>query len=453
MRRLSFTLILALILAGAFHTLPIAAAPTTEVQVLAQWEESHFPDGLIFHLRARSDQDDIVAARLYADPGWTEPTRLLTAESFTPGAEVEVEAVWNTTMETIPPFTPIAYHWEVELASGSTSSLPPVETEYTSDTHNWQRLEGEDVIVFWYDEPEEFGQAILDAAQDGYEHVARITGVITSQPVRVVIYRHQSDFCEFYARGTCESWIGGVSLPNLGVTAQWGYDLDWFVYDVIPHELAHVFYMGEIFKNTWVSVPTWFNEGIAVYNERHDHSQERALVQAAAARDELIPIRLLGARGGAIVNDEIPEWYAEVWSLVDYIAEVYGEDTLGELILTVADNVPFEDALTQTTGMDLVQLEMEWRAWLGYPVESVPTAIVLPTLPVTQFALPTSPHGQSVATSTPSAPPPTVTAPGTSLPTCCSPCSGLFGLALPLAGVLGWRVARRSRHTAAPPSP
>jgi len=439
--------VLALILVGMLRPLPVAAAPSSEIQVLDQSVESHFPDDLTFHLKARSDEEDIVGASLYVEPGWNAAMRLLTAEPSAPAREVELTAVWNTALETIPPFVEITYHWTVELASGATFDLASVQTEYADTTHDWQRLEGENVVVFWYDRPDAFGQAILEAAQDGYDHVARVTGVTTERAVRVVIYNTQEDFCAFYARGTCQDWIGGVSLPDLGVTAQWGFDLDWFVYNVIPHELAHVFYIGEIFKDTWVRVPTWFNEGIAVYNERHDHSRYMALVLDAAERDELVPLRYMSARTGSVVDDEVDEWYAQVWSLVAYIAETYGEEMLGELILTVADNVPFEEALIQTTGMDMIQFEMEWRAWLGYPVESVPTPIVLPTLPVTQFALPTAPRGQPVATSSPRPPATTTlapTAPPEESPSG-APCLGLLGLALPLGGLIGRGLARRRR--------
>jgi hypothetical protein len=454
-----YLLTLSIVLAGLYGVPFAAAAPSMAIEVLEQSMESHFPTDAAFSLRARSDAGDIVAASLYVEPGWTAPARLLNPEPFTPGPEVELSATWDTTLETIPPFTAISYHWQLELANGEVFSTPAVQTEYTDGTHDWQRLESDTAIVFWYDQPDEFGQAIFEAAQDGYDHVARITGATTDGAIRVVIYNTQSDFCAFYARGSCQDWIGGVSLTELGCTAQWGSSLNWFIYDVIPHEMAHVFYGGAVFRDTWVGVPTWFNEGIAVYNERHDHSRDQTLVLAAAEREELVPLRLMSARGGSVVEGEVAEWYAQAWSLVDYIADIYGEDVLGELILTMSANVPFEQALAQTTGLDMVQYETDWRAWLGYPVDFIPTPITLPPMVVTPFALPTQPRGQPAATRTPS-PVPTATPVeiamggegeeggeegGSEEPSGAAPCLSPLGLVLPLAGLAVWRVVRPRR--------
>lgn len=431
-------LILVLILAGAS---PIVAAPAETIRVLEQSTESHFPNELTFHLRVKSDGGDIVAASLYFQAGWEEATRLITPEPFTPAAEVELTAVWNTFAETVPPFIEVTYHWEVTDGAGETLVTEPLRIEYSDATHNWQRLEDEHVIVFWYGRPDDFGQALFQAAQEAYAHVARITGTTTERPIRIVIYNNQSDFCTFYAPRTCEEWIGGQTFS--GITVQWGNNLAWFIYEVVPHELAHVFY-GEIFRDTWMRIPTWFNEGIAVYNERTDHKEEMAMVQEAGERGELRSLAVM-TRGGGVAHGEVGLWYAVAYSLVAYLAQTYGEETLGELILTLADNVPFEQALIQTTGLDMTQLEIGWRAWLGYPVESIPTPIVLTTPAVTPFSLPTAPRGQPAATATPR-PPESPTASPTAAedePSATGPCLGLVGLALPLSGLAGWGLARR----------
>ncbi|MGD8998576.1 MAG: hypothetical protein PVH80_10745 [Anaerolineae bacterium] len=75
-----------------------------------------------------------------------------------------------------------------------------------------------------------------------------------------------------------------------------GSSLAWLTDHVIPHDLAHVFY-GEIFSDTWIPVPTRFNEGIAVYNERRDHSPDMALVLDAAEEGRLKTLSAM-TRGG-----------------------------------------------------------------------------------------------------------------------------------------------------------
>lgn len=423
---------LVLLAVGAAIAAPVAAAPRAGIIVLEQAAVSHFPNDLTFRLRVRSDGGNITSAVLHLQTGWQGSTRPLPLEPFTPAAEVELIGIWNTSGETIPPFIEITYYWEVSNSSGQTIRTEPTTIEYYDATHDWQRREAEHVIVYWYGRDEAFGEAIFTAAQESYDHVARITGVTTERPIRIVIYSNQQDFCAFYAPNTCQNWIGGQTFGDLGITVQWGSDLDWFAYDVVPHEMAHVFY-DDMGVSTWA--PTWFNEGIAVYNERDDHSDEMELVLAAAEAGELRSLAVM-TRGGGVAEGNVGLWYAIAYSVVAYIADEYGEDTLGELIGLLGNAVTFDEALAQSTGLDMAGLEMGWRAWLGYPIDAVPTPIVLPTMAITPIGLPTAPRGQPAATRTPAAtptPPPTPVAPG-------MPCAGLLIGVLPLAA---WAVQKR----------
>lgn len=434
-------LALVLVLAGLMDALPTAAVQGTSIQVVTQSVESHFPHDLTFSLVVRSDAGDIMKADLYLQVGWEETMWLVAPEPFTPAPEVELAAVWNTFAETVPPFVEITHYWEVRDSTGETLSTKPIRTEYTDATHDWQRLEDDHVVVFWYDQPASFGDVLFQASREAYDHVAHTTGATTDRAIRVVIYNNQADFCAFYAPRTCQDWIGGQTFS--GITVQWGSNLSWFTENVVPHELAHVFY-GEILRDTWLPVPTWFNEGIAIYNERHDHSRDMTLVLDAAEEGKLETLPVM-TRGGGVAHGEVNLWYAVAYSLVAYLAETYGEETLGELILTLADNIPFEDALVQTMGLDIAQLEMEWRAWLGYPVDSIPTPVPFPTMPEVTIVPPTVPRGQptrtptdtlaSTPTYTPKPPaPPEETPPG-------RPCLGF--LVILLGSVVGWRYARR----------
>jgi len=96
----------------------------------------------------------------------------------------------------------------------------------------------------------------------------------------------------------------------------------------------------------------------------------------------------------------------------------------------------------------MVRLEIEWREWLGYPVESVPTPITLPTMAVTPFALPTAPRGKPAATATPHPSPTPTVAPTTTpeeTPSGGGLCPGVVGLVLPVGGWAGWSLARRRK--------
>ncbi|OQY22835.1 MAG: hypothetical protein B6I35_05125 [Anaerolineaceae bacterium 4572_32.2] len=432
--RIAFSLIIVLLLVT-----PVAAAPSPAIQIISQSVESHFPDDLTFTIQARSDAGDITDAAIYYQVGWEKAERIGQTEPFTPAAEVTLTHVWNTHGETVPPFVEITYYWQITDSAGNELVTEPEHVEYTDYTHDWQSRGDEHVIVYWYDKPDDFGEALFEAAAGGYDHVTAITGATTERVARVVIYNNHADFCAFYAPNSCQDWVGGQAFP--GLTVQQGTDLGWLTHDVVPHELAHVLY-NEVFRDTWVRVPTWFNEGIAVYNEHTDHSVETALVKEAAADDELIPLRHMGTQASGLAHGDVHLWYAEAYSLVAFIADTYGEHKLGQVILTLADNHPMEETLQLTLDMDLIEFEMAWREWLGYPVDSIPTPVTLPQMTIVPIPLPTAPRGQPAATAIPEpAVLPTSTLPLDGAPptlpcSCCASSTVLLAL-------VAWALVRR----------
>jgi len=436
---------------------PAAADSPPPIQVVSQSVESHFPDDLTFTITARSDAarsdaGDIVDAALYYRVGWEKAERVGLPEPFAPSPEVTLTHVWRTGGETVPPFIEISYYWRIVDRAGNDFTTELTWDEYADETHDWQSLSNDQVVVYWYERPAAFGQELFEAAVESYEHVAAITGVVTERPARVVIYNNHDDFCAFFAPRSCQDWIGGQA--HAGLTVQWGMNRYWLTHDVIPHELAHVFY-NQIFRNTWVRVPTWFNEGLAVYNERTGHRYEKALVEMAAAEGNLIPLRKMGTQASGLAHDSIGLWYAQAYSLVAFIAEVYGEDVLGDVVLTLADNHPMEEALQRTLDMDLIAFEMAWLEWLGYPVDSIPTPIRVPPMTVVPLVLPTAPRGQPAATVTPApsptstlTPAPVIASPTPSPPIStppartsppCSCCCSSAGLLILLVVWLMWR--------------
>jgi len=428
-----------LIITLLFLTL-VAAAPSPVIQIVSQSVESHFPDDLTFTIQVRSDAGNITDAAIYYQVGWEKGERIGQIEPFAPAAETTLTHVWDTHGETVPPFVEITYYWQITDSAGNELVTEPERVEYADYTHDWQSRGNEQVIVYWYDKPDDFGAALFEAAAGGYDHVTAITGVTAERVARVVIYNNHTDFCAFYAPNSCQDWVGGQAFP--GITVQQGTDLDWLTHDVVPHELAHVLY-NEVFSDTWVRVPTWFNEGIAVYNERHDHVADMNLVIEAAADDDLIPLRHMGTQASGLSHGDVHLWYSEAYSLVAFIADAYGEDKLGEVILTLADNHPMEETLQLTLNMDMIEFEMGWREWLGYPVDSISTPVMLSPAPIVTFPLPTAPRGQPAATITPEPPVPTqvspTPAPGDApsfFPCCASPIVVLLAL-------LGWALARR----------
>ena len=129
------------------------------------------------------------------------------------------------------------------------------------------------------------------------------------------------------------------------------------------HELAHLL-VHEATFNCFGDLPTWLNEGLAVYAEGSLPDYQQRALDEAIASDALISLRSLNssfpaADTGATLS------YALSYSLVDYLIEVHGWPKMQELLAVFAQGSTDAKAIGQVYGWDYDGLESAWRQSLG----------------------------------------------------------------------------------------
>lgn len=372
----------------------------TAIQVIDQSYESKFREALIFRIHARSTAGKIVYARVFWRVRSFESITSHRLENFQASNEVELEYRYSTRFETTPPWQVIFYRWELTDEAGNVLRTPEQKAEYADDTRAWQQKSDGRVAVYWYDRDEEFGEKLLDVARESFDHVAEHTGFTPDDELRVVVYNSQEDFCTFYGPMGCVDWIGGQAFGSL--TVGWldeERDADeapgcnaacrerrkatriaWFFEELVPHELAHAFlnyWMGQRVQ----ALPIWFNEGQAMNNELTGYDDKLIEARDLAARGELERLAFMEARTTITRNDvhAVGDWYIQAFSLVAFLYERWGDESLGEIILMVDKGKTFEVAMQTVTGMSLDEYELAWREWLGV-MEIPPTFMPTPTL-------------------------------------------------------------------------
>jgi hypothetical protein len=144
--------------------------------------------------------------------------------------------------------------------------------------------------------------------------------------------------------------------------------MDWGK-DAIIHELTHVL-VGHLTFSCLGDVPTWLNEGLAVYSEGQlDQGSQNQLGQAI--RDNtLLSVRSLSG-GFSEVSDKALLSYSQSYSLVKFLIETYGQDRMTALLISLRDGTTIDEALQQTYGFDVEGLEDAWRA----AIEAEPRAV------------------------------------------------------------------------------
>jgi hypothetical protein len=160
----------------------------------------------------------------------------------------------------------------------------------------------------------------------------------------------------------------------------------------MPHELTHLIFHQLIKdgESSGVYAPTWFDEGLAVYNQQyHEPDMQNRLNQALATHGLL---RLLDISDGFPSDaDQAYLAYAQSWNLVSYMFKTFGQAKMDTLIKDM-DNPQYDfgQDLTLALGVDEPHLENQWRLFLGQPgtltsdqVTPTPQPTPAPTVQVT----------------------------------------------------------------------
>lgn len=369
-----------------------ADAPAEAIEVFDQTTESRFRQSFVFRAGARSTAGDIVRARIIWTTRGGGTAQIAYPVTITrPAPETSLAYTWNTRGQTTPPWQIIYYRWEVADSAGNVFRTPLTKAEIADNTRSWQQLSDGQVTVYWYDRDAAFGQTLFSVARQGFDHVQRATGHTPDDELRIVMYNDQTAFCSFFAPGACQPWIAGVTFGS--ITVQWLIDGDerFVMRQVVPHELAHAF-LADWMGGRISALPRWFNEGQAVNNELDPPIQEIERARALArtleiARLPLLDQSFLGERNN---TRRVQDWYAQSASLVAFMYERWGLESLGAIVDHVRQGQRFEQALEAHTGLTLEGFELAWRTWLG--VTSPPPTLFptfAPVFPPTPTFIPT----------------------------------------------------------------
>lgn len=128
---------------------------------------------------------------------------------------------------------------------------------------------------------------------------------------------------------------------------------------VVKHELSHV-YLWYICNLNHVTVPKWFDEGLAMYIEKKWGLDDYYQVAMGALRARPIPIRNLMY---AFPQDEyeVKIAYVESFSLVSYMVEVYGQKFLSDLLSKLSQGQDFFETVNALTGSTMDQIAENWQ--------------------------------------------------------------------------------------------
>lgn len=369
------TTIAVLISAALIAPLTGPAADLTTTDDRAQLE---FPDRLTFQADFKSDHPIEKVVLEYGVDQWTCGTVIAKAfPEITPGKDVSAAWTWEMKQSgSQPPGSRIWWRWRLTDQQGQETVTNRKETVWLDDQHDWQTASGGNIQLHWYDGKAAFGDELHQSAVKSLADLATVTGLRTARPIDLYIYRNTDDMRDavLYEPG----WTGGLAYADhniviIGISPD---QMDWGK-RTQAHELTHVL-VGQLTFSCLSDIPTWLQEGLAVYGEGGPDEPSRQLFDQALKDNMLLPVRSLS---GGFSEDpaKADVSYTQSYSLVKFLIDKYQQAKMIDLLDTLRNGTTVEEALQKVYGFDIEGFEDEWRAAIGAQARSGDRAKPTPT--------------------------------------------------------------------------
>ena len=390
----------------AIGNLVFAGGQGVGLEVVSAEVQIDFPDQIVFSLQAKSDVEVEVVELEYglARKACAADVNRVVPEDFEADVMVDVSWTWNMRRTgSLPPGARLWWRWHLVDSNGREVRTETRWLTWLDDVHPWRTLTVDGLALHWYDNSEVFAQTLMDAAVDSRTRLEADIGVRPEDEIHIYIYANTEDMREaiLFEAG----WTGGLAFPSYGIVIiginqrniEWGLD-------TIAHELAHVI-VGNVVSHCYSGLPTWLEEGLAVYAEGELDPRSQMLLEEAIVEDLIFSIRSL-SDGFTEHSLRAHLSYVQSYSIVAFLIDNYGQEKMLDLLDVFQAGYHYDNALMQIYNFDADGLEAEWREAVGASpmvippeeVESTPTVFPTiqpysgPSIVITDPPLPTSPR-------------------------------------------------------------
>ncbi len=389
----------------------LAAGP----RVISSSVQVTFPTTLTFKISAQSDAN-ISDIRLQYQVQQFSFAQV-TAEGFVelnPAKDVQSSWTWDLRRSGgLPPGTKIKYWWLITDTAGTVFKSELATVSFDDTRYKWRQLTQGKITLYWYTGDDAFAAKLMAASQQAVDRMLKDAGAQLEQPVTLYIYGNSNDL-----RGSMifpQDWTGGVAFTEynaiaIGIATN---QLDWGM-GAIAHELTHLL-VRQMTANPYNDLPTWLNEGLAMYAEGSLDPSYVNLVNLATKQNQLISVRSLVSPFSAY-GDQSALAYGESYRLIEFLVSKYGQPKMTELLGVFKKGSDYDPAFIKVYGFDMDGLNNLWRKELGLPPAPTTGPLIIPQVTIIASPTPTSPVTGAPPTSLPPAPPATATATATTTP-------------------------------------
>ena len=211
----------------------------------------------------------------------------------------------------------------------------------------WKEYKRRHFIIYYNEAPLEFVETVEQSAEQYYREITenlgftRYKGWTWDERAKIYIYDNAEDYV---VSGKQAGWSHGVASPKDKVIRTFPAAHGFFD-STLPHELGHIIFRE--FIGFRAKIPAWFEEGVAMYQEKAQrwgaHDTVRKAIEKGTFKtlDELSMTFLRYNTNKDVIN----LFYAQSASVVNYMINELGQQRFVRLCRKLKDGTPFEWAI------------------------------------------------------------------------------------------------------------
>ena len=239
--------------------------------------------------------------------------------------------------------------------------------EAAAGQDKWNEYKSAHFLIYYRSIPLDFIKTVESAAEDSYQEIAKGFGFrreeswVSENRAKIYIYQDANDYT---TSGAQYQWSHGAAFAA-EKTIRTFPAAHGFFDSTLPHEMGHIIFRE--FIGLEPDVPLWFEEGVAMYQEKARRFGANTAVKAAVENGEFIALKEL--TNMRLYSDSDPKmlelFYAESASIVYYMISELGEFNFVRFCRALKDGKSFGDAL-EGVYVRFRNLDDLNRAWLNY---------------------------------------------------------------------------------------
>jgi tetratricopeptide (TPR) repeat protein len=204
----------------------------------------------------------------------------------------------------------------------------------------------------------QLGQQMLTALEGLYR---KLSSELISQPpatVAVILYPDQA----YFDITRAPSWSGALFDGKIRVPTRGLSFVTPELSAVLVHELTHAF----IRSLPGRGCPSWFNEGVAQFQEGKSVSGQRKWLETLKKEGQLIPLMGLKGSFAGMPAATASLAYHEGLAAVEFLVASAGKDSIRRILDLMGQNYNFESAFQDAVHKTVAQFDAEWQGSLSH---------------------------------------------------------------------------------------